>query len=203
MKSRDIGLLAVGLVVGLLTGMLLLSSDDIRDSLFGTAGFSAAAAPSYYLVDTAQSREWLVSTYPEDSAAIDTAFDNVEPLLTTTNFAETVRAAQPDIDLIVSSAYTALTGLTPSNPVVPTPDPMPSSLLQSLSDGNVSTCLGLDENPYNVNGYALYLYVEIPSTQVQFVPESWEHLGGPKEDDLFWQRLACQSLERAQSSGRR
>lgn len=197
MKRRDISLVAVSLIAGLLVGIIISGAGG--GSLFGTAGFSAAAPPAYYLVDTTESRNWLASAYPSQSSEIETAFNNIDALVTTNNFSETVRAIQPDINLIVANTYAALTGVTASDATSPTPDP----LLTSLSDGNVSSCLGLDENPYNVDGYALYLYIQIPSTQTQFVPESWERLTGPKEDDLFWQRLACQSLEQAQSSQRR
>ena len=200
MKSRDLGYVLVGLVIGLVIGLLLMSSDSIRDSLFGTAGFSAGASPAYYLVNTTEARNWLSAAYPDQRAQVDTAFNTVAPLITTSNFGDLVRSAQPSINLIVDSAYAALTGLVPASSAATLPQAPPSPLLSSLSDGNVATCLGLDENPYNVDGYALYLYLEIPSTQDQLVPETWERLSQPKDDDLFWQRLACQSLEQTQPS---
>jgi hypothetical protein len=203
MKSRDLGFVVVGLIVGLLVGVVLMGSAGLRDSLFGTAGFSAGVPPTYYLVDTAEARSWLGAAYPDQRAQVDTAFNDVAPLITTSNFAEVVRSAQPQIDLIVNSTYAALTGLIPATAAASLPPAPPSPLLTSLSDGNVAACLGLDENPYNVDGYALYLYIEIPSTQAQLVPETWERLDQPKDDDLFWQRLACQSLEQAQHSGGR
>lgn len=203
MKRRDFGLIGIGLLIGLLAGVVVMSSDGLRDGLFGTAGLTPGAPPAYYLVDMGESRNWLTGTYAEQANDLSAAFDRITPLITTTNFGETVRAVEQDINLIVVNAYTALTGLAPANAAVPTPEPLPDPLLGSLSDGDVSTCLGLDENPYNVDGYALYLYIEIPSTQTQFVPETWERLSEPKDDDLFWQRLACQSLEQAQQPGRR
>jgi hypothetical protein len=203
MKSRNLGYGLVGLIVGLVIGILLMSSDGIRDSLFGTAGFSTSASPAYYLVDTTESRTWLSAAYPDQRAQLDTAFNTVAPLITTSNFGEIVRSAQPSINLIVDSAYAALTGQVLASATTTLLAAPPNPLLNSLSDGNVAVCLGLDENPYNVDGYALYLYVEIPSTQAQLVPETWERLDQSKEDDLFWQRLACQSLEQAQRSGGR
>ncbi|HLU08758.1 MAG TPA: hypothetical protein VK003_03770 [Oceanobacillus sp.] len=203
MKRRDFGLIGIGLLIGLLAGVVVMSNDGLRDGLLGTAGLTPGAPPAYYLVDMGESRNWLTGTYAEQANDLSAAFDRITPLITTTNFGETVRAVEQDINLIVVNAYTALTGLAPANAAVPTPEPLPDPLLGSLSDGDVSTCLGLDENPYNVDGYALYLYIEIPSTQTQFVPETWERLSEPKDDDLFWQRLACQSLEQAQQPGRR
>lgn len=203
MKRRDIGLIGIGLIVGLLAGVLLMSSDDVRGGLFGTAGLTVNAPPAYYLVDMGESRSWLTATYADQADRISEAFDRVTPLITTNNFAETVRSTQEDINLIVDSAYIALTGLIPQNASEATPEPLPDPLLNSLAEGNVTACLGLDENPYSVDGYALYLYVQIPSTQSQFVPETWLQLSEPKEDDLFWQRLACQVLGQAQRAGRR
>jgi hypothetical protein len=204
MKRREVVFLGIGLVVGLLVGLALMGNDDVRGSLFGTAGLTTSAPPAYFLVDMSESRDWLTNTYTDQAERISTAFNNVAPLITTSDFGEVVRGAEEDIHLIVDSAYAALTGLVPQSAMpAPTPVPPPNSLLDSLSDGNVSTCLGLDENPYNVDGYALYLYIEVPSTQTQVIPETWERLSEPKEDDLFWQRLACQSLGQAQQSGRR
>jgi hypothetical protein len=203
MKRRDFGMLIIGLVVGLLAGLIALSSNDLREGLFGTAGLSAAVQPAYYLVETGETRNWIASTYPTEADSLSTAFNNVAPLITTSNFAETFRAVQEDINLIVDRSYTALTGQTPDSSTVPAPDPLPDPLLNSLADGDVSACLGLDENPYNVDGYALYLYLEIPSSQAELMPDTWQRLSEPKEDDLFWQRLACQSLGQAQRSQRR
>lgn len=203
MKRREFGFIGIGLLVGLLAGIVVMSSDSVRDSLFGTAGLTAGSPPAYYLVDMNESRGWLTSTYLERADELSAAFDRVAPLITTSNFGETVRSVEEDINLIVANAYSALTGLAPVNTTIPTPDPLPNPLLGSLSDGEVSTCLGLDENPYNVDGYALYIYIEIPSTQTQFAPETWERLSEPKDDDLFWQRLACQTLGQAQQTGGR
>lgn len=203
MKRRDFGMLIIGLVVGVLAGLVALSSDGVRAGLFGTAGLSTTSQPAYYLVETGEARNWITSTYPDEADSLAAAFNNAAPLITTSSFGETFRAVQADINLIVDRAYTALTGQTPAGSIVPAPDPVPDPLLTSLADGDVSTCLGLDENPYNVDGYALYLYVKIPSSQAGLMPETWQRLTEPKEDDLFWQHLACQSLGQAQRSQRR
>lgn len=199
MRTRDFAFLVVGLIFGLLVGVILLGSTGLGSALLGTAGIRPQADPVYYLVDLEESETWLTDSYVDEADAISQAFNNVAQLVTTENFAQTVLDTQDDIDLIISRSFTALTGTVgdqldavETTLPVPTPAATPQPLLQSLSDGNVSACLGLDENPYNIDGYALYLYVEVPETQAQFLPESWTQLEVPKEDDLFWQRLACQ-----------
>jgi len=200
MKRRDLGWLAIGLVFGLVVSLVVLSSsDELRQSLFGTAGLTPAAEPSYLLVDMDASRNWLVEMYSAEEEIITQSFADIA-LLTDpmANFREVILATQPDVELIVNRAYTALTGQPPR--AIPTGIPtldavnLPSPLLPSLADGEVSTCLGIDENPYNIDGYRLYLYVQVPVTQLDALPTVWERLDEPKDDDLFWQRLACQSL---------
>lgn len=198
MKQRDIGFLVIGSIVGVLIGIALMSSDSVRTGLFGTAGLRPAAEPSYYLVDMDVSRNFLVEKFPDEEEILTTAFTNVAALTDPEiNFAETFRATQPDVDLIVNRAYIALTGLVPQ--VLPdtvpalTEDLIPEPLLTSLADGTVSSCLGIDENPYNLAGYLLYLYVEIPSTQGSVIPSDWVLLEEPRDNELYWQRLACQT----------
>jgi|GEM_PF-3358434 hypothetical protein len=207
MKRRDAGFLILGLGAGLLLGMIVISSGVLPDSLFGTAGMATPAQPSYFLVDMAEAQTWLLGTYPDNAESLSSAFANSSQLTITDDFAQTVRDSQDDINLLVDSSFTALTGSLPVASLGPTPSAdttLPAALIQSLTDGDISSCLGLDENPYNVDGYALYFYIEVPETQVQYLPESWgEPLGEPMDDSLFWQRLACQTLSTGASGGSR
>jgi hypothetical protein len=196
MKSRRWIFLIAGFVLGLVTGLALLGSSR---ALFGTAGLNATADPAYFLADMDATRNWLVELYPEEEQPLTTAFANLVPLTDPmANFREVIRAAQPDIDYLVNRAFIGLTGTLPE-PIptsVPTltADRLPAPLLRSLADGDVTTCLGIDENPYNIEGYILYLYTELPVTQIDSLPATWERLDEPKSNDLYWQRLACQSL---------
>lgn len=200
MKTRDLGLFGIGLILGLVVSIVILSSSaDLQQSLFGTAGLTPAAEPAFVLADMDATRNWLVEMYPDEEASLTTAFTNVTPLTDPeANFRDVILATQSDVDLIVNRAYTALTGTEPA--ALPTGIPaldtarIPQPLLPSLADGNVGTCLGIDENPYSVEGYVMYLYVEVPVTQIDVLPTVWERLDEPKDDDLYWQRLACQSL---------
>lgn len=201
MKRREVGFLAIGVVFGLLLGILLIgSSDGLRNSLFGTAGLTRGAEPAYFLADMSATEAWLASLYPEEAQRFETVFDNLSVLVDPgVNFREAFREVQNDIDLVVQRAFTALTGAVRAEGAVPAPEQIPGPILSSLSEGAISACLGLDENPYNLEGYALYLYVEVPSTQVQFMPETWDRLAAAKDSDLFWQLLACQSLLETQA----
>lgn len=214
MKSREIAFLVGGLVTGLVVSFILLSSPELRLSLFGTAGLVPGSTPAYYLVDMDTTEQWLTELYPTEDEIIATAMERLNTLTTTETFSETIRETQPDMDYILARSYAALTGVDPTferalpnMPAVELPEiaqaDRPSPLFTSTSDGDFSACLGIDENPYNVNGYALYMYYQIPSSQAANMPSSWTALELPKDDDLYWQRLACQSLIANATTGRR
>jgi hypothetical protein len=200
MKQRDFAFLFLGAVLGLLAGVVLVgSSDDVRTSLFGTAGLTADAEPAYFLVDMEDARALLEERFPDEREQIEGSMTGIAGIITADDFAETVRSLEGDIDFVVSRSFTALTGTVNEGTLSPEPAAIPNPLIASLTDGDVSTCLSLDENPYNVDGVSLYLYVQVPSTQVNTFPATWERLDEPKEDALYWQRLACQSLLGAQN----
>lgn len=199
MKHRNLTFLLLGVALGLVAGLVLLSSAGVRTSLFGTAGLNPAVEPAYYLADMDASRDWLVELYPDEEQRLTNAFANIVPLTDPmANFRDVIRTVQPDIDYLVSRAFIGLTGTQPEQMPTSVPtlsaDALPTPLLRSLADGNLTTCLGIDENPYNIEGYALYLYTELPVTQIDSLPATWERLDEPKDNDLYWQRLACQSL---------
>lgn len=201
MRRRETGFLVIGLIVGALIGAVMVSSGALRGGLEGTAGLRADAEPVWYLIDYEVSRNWLIERFPQEETPIDTAFTRIAALTTTTDFAQTVRDTQSDVDFLIARAYTALTGSVLETALVPTPAATPSPLVGSLADGAVSACLGIDENPYNTAGYALYFYVEIPSTQTGAIPADWgAALEEEKDDDLYWQRLACSSQPSGVSS---
>lgn len=200
MKQRDIRFLVLGLFIGLLVGTVLIgSSESLRSSLFGTAGLTPNAEPAYYLLDMQGARELLVERYTDEQPQIEAAMTNIDTLRTADDFAQAVRDTEADVDFVVSRTFTALTGAVDETSAAAEPAVLPQALLASTADGDVSTCLSLDENPYNLEGFALYLYLQVPSTQVNSIPETWERLDEPKDDDLYWERLACQSLVEIQA----
>lgn len=201
MRRRDAAFFALGGLVGAVLAVIVAVTAPFTGSLSASA-IGPAALPQYYLINMADAQEWLISTFPDDAPALSAAFANTAVLTTTDDFAQSVRDTQADINLLVDRSFVALTGRLPETPLTDVEvTTLPEPLLQSLSDGDVSTCLGLDENPYNIDGYALLLYMEVPETQDEFLPASWQRLDEPQDDSLFWQRLACQSLT-AQGSER-
>lgn len=204
LRRRDIGFLAAGLVVGLLVATLVLSSSDaLRTSLFGTAGLRATAKPAYFLVDMDQSREWLTETFPSEEEDLADAFTNVAILSTAERLGPAIREVQTDIDYVVGRAFTALTGIVPEELDLPELQDEFEPLLASVADGPVSTCLAIEQNPYNIDvaetgAFPLYLYLTVPETQIGGFPETWEQLETPREGDLYWQLLACEETSSGQ-----
>lgn len=202
MSRRDLGLLGIGLIIGLLLGTVVVgSSSDLRSSLFGTVGLTPNAEPAYVLVNMEQTRALLEETYPDEREQIDAALTQVDRLRTDMDFASAVRETEADVDYVVSRTYTALTGEHDEDAQVQPPQVLPTPLLPSVADGDVQSCLSIDENPYNIEGFTLYFYLQVPSTQVNALPGAWERLDEAKDDDLYWQRLACQSLVEVESRG--
>jgi hypothetical protein len=203
MRTRDLLFGIGGTLLGAVL-VLILSSAGVLP-LSGTAGITPASPPAYFLVEMDDAQEWLSATFPAEVEQLTAAFASVDALRTTQTFADSVRGAQNDISYLTARSFTALTGLPAqqspnlSEPL-PVLDPLPVGLLPSLSDGDVSSCLGIDENPYNLDGYTLYLNVELPQSQVASVPESWLSLDAPIQNDLFWQLLDCQRYQRGGSS---
>ncbi|MCS7072773.1 MAG: hypothetical protein NZM00_14810, partial [Anaerolinea sp.] len=111
MKHRNLTFLLLGVALGLVAGLVLLSSAGVRTSLFGTAGLNPAVEPAYYLADMDASRDWLVELYPDEEQRLTNAFANIVPLTDpVANFRDVIRTVQPDIDYLVSRAFIGLTG---------------------------------------------------------------------------------------------
>lgn len=202
MKRRELGFLGLGLAIGLLLGSVLVgSSDSLRNGLFGTAGLTANATPSYLLVTMEQTRALLEEAYPDERDQIAGALAEVDTLRTTTDFAQTIRDTEATVDYVVSRTFTALTGSVDEDAQAETPETLPAPLIPQPTDGDVQSCLSIDENPYNVEGYTLYFYLQVPSTQAEALPADWERLDEAKDDDLYWERLACQSLVETEVRG--
>jgi hypothetical protein len=193
MKRRDVAFLAFGAVLGLVVALILATSPDIQRALSGTA-LGIDAEPAYLIVDNQQAQEWLLSVYPDDEQAILAAFDSAARLTTTTTFPETFREVEPDIQALADRAFAALTGRLPEGDDAEAAFTPPDALLTDTAAGDIMTCVGLDENPYNFDGYSIELYMEVPSTQLVNLPAEWATHDDPMNRSLFWQRLACHAL---------
>jgi len=184
MRRRESLFLVAGLVIGLLFGMVLVgTSDDLRESIFGTAA-SKGTDVEYYLVQLEDAQTWLASEYPDNSEQVKESFDvlaklpfgNVMPNADMVTF----DTAEKDIEYVLPQTYAVLVGNKDSTdqPAVKSDDP-------------TAACLGVDDDPYV--GATLYLYLTIPTEQAEKleIPKEWEKLKDPKTNVLYWKLLAC------------
>jgi hypothetical protein len=180
-NRREVLNLAVGFVIGLLIGMILVgSSDDLRESLFGTAGDKEKkpASLDYYLVDLQIAQGWLQEKFPDKSEDLQKSI-SVLTTIPAAGFAFDYQAVEQDIQFLLPQAYAALVG-----------EKDPANLKVSADDPIVA-CLGVDDDPYQ--GITMYLYVTIPSSKAADleIPKEWEKLDEAKSDDLYWKLVGC------------
>lgn len=194
MRGRDALFLVVGLLAGAILGVVMAGAGLI--DLQGTAAVNPPVRQSFYSLDVDAVESWLTGAYPDEADTLLTALTAAELLPQADDFAAAFEQAQPDVNLITDRAFQSLTGAAPTEPLAPAPAVSPEGLMQSLADGPVKTCLGIDSNPYSPTGPALYLAVELPDTQLGQLPEAWDafRLDTSKEGELFWQMLACQQI---------
>jgi hypothetical protein len=184
MRRRELTYLAVGLVVGVLVSVLLVVGGVVSP---GSGVQPAPANLSYYQVELATARTWLLETSPagatetvEDTDALVASIDQIEALPSAENFREGLRDAEGAIETVLSHSYLLVAG---------TDVPGQSA---ALDQEEILTCLGMDDDPYNVEGPVFYLYVKVPSEQASVLPATWIALDAPKNNDLYWQLLSCQ-----------
>jgi hypothetical protein len=184
MRRRESLFLVAGLVVGLIFGMVLVgTSDDLRESIFGTAA-SKGTDVQYYLVKLEDAQTWLANEYPDNSEQVKAAFDVLAklPVGTVMPSADVVsyEDAQKDIEYVLPQTYAVLVG-----------DKDAADKPSVKSDDPTSACLGVDDDPYM--GATLYLYLTIPTEKAKKldVPKEWEKLKDPKTNVLYWKLLAC------------
>jgi len=184
MNRRQIIPVVIGFIVGLLVGMVLIgSSDDLRESLFGTAGSEkeTEAKVEHYLVDMASAEEWLTETYPDNTKTFQASVSVLTKLPGAVNFPVDFKAAQQDIDILLPYAYGALMNID-SNQI---------DTLEVKSDTDASACLGLDDDPYD--GTTMYFYLTVPTEEADTleIPKEWQKLDDPQTNVLYWKVIAC------------
>lgn len=191
MRGREALFLIAGLVGGVLVGILVSSAGVLN--LQGTAAVNPPVRPAYYSLDVVELQSWLTAAYPDEADTLLRAVTNVAGLPLADDFAAAFTETQPDVNLVTERAFQSLTGVAPDPALAPLPAVVPEALMDSLADGTVQTCLGIDSNPYSTSGPAVYLSLALPDTQLSQLPEAWDayRLATPKEGELFWQMLAC------------
>jgi hypothetical protein len=184
MKRREMNFLVVGLIIGLFLGMVLIgSSDDLRESLFGTAGGNKKADVEYYLVPLESAQTWLAEEYPEQSEQLKASFDVLAKLpvgaMPNADFNTGFVGAKSDVDYLLPRTYAALIGAKDAENV------------EAKNDDPTAACLGLDDDPYA--GTTLYLYLTIPADQAEKmdIADDWQKLDDAKTNALYWKLLAC------------
>lgn len=180
-NRREIINLAAGFVIGLLIGMVLVgSSDDLRESLFGTAGDKEKKVDNldYYLVDLETAQGWLQEKFPDKSEDLQKTI-SILTTVPTAGFAFDYQAVDQDIQFLLPQVYAALV------------DENDTANLKVNEDDLLSVCLGVDDDPYD--GITMYLYVTLPTDQAEdfALPKEWEKLEEPKSSDLYWKLVGC------------
>jgi hypothetical protein len=163
------------------------SSDDLRESLFGTAAGNSQQTQEtrskdvvYYLVDLSTAQDWLAEKYPDTSEELGQAVDLIASISKSPKITKEVQNAQEAVDLVLPHMYAALTNV--ENPAEVKVSP----------DSTISDCLALDDDPVKLEP-ELYLYLTIPAAQAKEagVPQEWQTLKEPKTNALYWTLLAC------------
>lgn len=179
MRRREFAFLALGLFLGLLIGAVVVSGSDELRQLIGTAGGSPPT-PLYYQVEFAAARDWVLEARSgsNDAPAVAEAATEIEALPSAANLRQGLRDAEGSIDTFLTHTYTLLAG------------EQASTETETTRAEQLLACLGLNDDPYQP-APALYLYLQVPPQFTGTLPE-WDKLEGTKNNDLYWQLLACQ-----------
>lgn len=178
MSRRQIFAGCIGMIIGLVMGMLLVSVDIVDLDLSG----GAVKPDHYYLVELSTAVEWLQEAYfgdgsvDEDDSLI-LAIDTTLELPPWREVWDAFPDAKASIQMVLETAHEILAEVEKGD---------------DERDG-VSTCLGLDDNPYREEGPAMYLYVQVPNRHVDDVtiPEDWPPPLTEPKDSIFWLLLSC------------
>jgi len=160
-----------GLVFGFLLGIVLVGAGG--DGLFGTAadtGNGGSNIPAiefptqYYLVPLEEAQTWLQQNYQGDYSSISGDIDIVNGFGNTQNISEYYDQNQGSVNTVLLSLQNTL-------------------FSDTQADGAV-TCVGINQDVYT--GPGVYVYVEVTSDLASNVPDTWDNLGAPKENNMLW-----------------
>jgi hypothetical protein len=179
MHRREVIVLIVGLVIGLFVGMIVIgSSDDLRELLFGTAIDKVDKSNEYYLVTLEDAETWLAEMFPDESEKFEPSVSALSELPAVWRSQDEFEAARQEFNVILPYTYGALI------------DQKDITTLKADGSSKLSACLGMDTDPYEPT---VYLYLTIPKKTVDTIeiPTEWEKLAASKENTILWQLLAC------------
>lgn len=142
----------------------------------------AAIVSDYYQLSLGETQSWLVSATEalEGDEALDEEAlaqfqggldEQLITLVATISTQPDLEDAIADPDSTVNQFLAALQGRL-------------GAVIESTDDAPLEVCLGLEMDPYA--GSTLYVYLQVPSAQVDMVPETWAPLGAPKQESMLW-----------------
>ncbi len=192
----------VGVVIGVLLMLLALRVPQLN--LEGTSAnpeendeLARVVPASYFLVGVPETGEWLGETYedledaPETIAVAAEEIDKLAELPTVQEFREGVKESEDYINTLLYSVESAVQG----EKEIDIEKALEEEDERVAEDEDALICLGIEDNPYEIEGPKLYVYMRIHEDQMEEVndnlPEDWEPLEESKENDLYWSLLAC------------
>jgi hypothetical protein len=182
MKRNEILYLIGGLVTGLIFGAVIIgSSDDLRDDLFGTVAKPSVDrdnaveidAYSYYLVDFTEMQDWLAMIDPDNNETLGDDLTTVNDLASVVDISEFFADdTQQSVENVLSVLHTTLLG----------------KVFENAQNGGLKTCFGLDRASSR-----MYMYLEVPNEVSEQIPANWQKLEAPRANDLLWSTQCYQA----------
>lgn len=194
LTPREITIIIVGLILGLVAGVLLeaeadlfgTASDEEKSSANTAGGDKKSSDFAYYLVELDEVDAWLADTYPESADKFEASIGELQDLPTLWGgMMPDAATLKEQVDAVLPPSYAALQGVDEENVADYKADP----------DYELATCLGIDDNPYNTDGAVMYFYMVIPEDDVDSleIPKEWEDykLKRPQANTMYWKLVEC------------
>lgn len=204
MNSKDLLYSVVGLVIGLIGGVLIISltgsssisEDTVREIVSQEVAASEARLTAalvsgntertyatrdlsdsdFFLVDYNETMTWLetITELDEEFSIDETIEEQLGAVATIDN--------SNDLIVYMTDQVSSADGVLST---------VYDALLINLGDedAEIVVCLGLDNDPYSLTGPQLYLYLQVPqdlSEQLDDKQEGWERLAAPREESPLW-----------------
>ncbi|MFW5748366.1 MAG: hypothetical protein ACOCYT_02000 [Chloroflexota bacterium] len=214
MKTKDLFFAAAGLLVGLVVGIVFFTiannngldeaqvraivaeeNAGLQTSLLtqiaaltapDTPGFTTrqvdAADSSYFLVTMDQAEAWL-STVAEENEETFALQEQITEAIENARNPQNSFGSMNEIELFFDTQVSSVDGMLAG---------VYDALMINLSEGvtaeeeDLSVCLGLDNDPYSLDGPTIYLYLQVPEATEEELPKEWELLDGPREESMLW-----------------
>jgi|GEM_PF-3113331 len=178
MKRKEIQYLMGGIVIGAIIGMLLIllleetnNQGTVADPNTNETSNIEFVPQAFYLVEYEQAQAWLTSILADDPATLEANWELIAGLIDAEDISSYWPDANESIELILATIRKQL---------------IAGQNVSAQQNAALSTCIGIDQSPYNITGPGVYVYIEVPTDLVETIPEDWEALDTPKENNLLW-----------------